>query len=103
MLKENNEIEIKAIIAGTIILFWGLVFEEGAQYNYPRFNTIAFGIIIVYNTHFIMNWTYLFLVSLNFKNENLRTFVRIYSYLVCKQNIHKNKNTSHKNVLKEEK
>ena len=49
---------------------------------------MAFVVIIVYNAQFIMNWIYLFLESLNFKNENLRTFVKVYSYLVCK---HKNK------------
>ena len=101
--KDNNEIEIKAIIAGTIVLFWGLIFEEGAKYNYPRFNTMAFGVIIVYNTHFIMNWTYLFLDSLNFKNENLRTFLKIYSYLVCKHKVRQEKKSDDQDIKKEEK
>ena len=93
ILKENNEIEIKAIIAGTIVLFWGLVFEEGAKYHYPKFNKMGFAIIIVYNSHFILIWTYLFLDSLNFKNEKLKMFVKIYSYLVCKYKVKQDKGT----------
>ena len=79
---ENNDIEIKAIIAGTTVLFSGLVFEEGAKHNYPRFDALAFGVILFYNAIFLIKWIYLFLVSLDFKNTNMRRFLEIYGFII---------------------
>ena len=94
MLKDNNGAEIKAIIAGTTVLFWGIIFEEGSRYNYSRFNTMALGIIIIYNTHFVLCWTYLFLGSFKIKNENLRAFIRVFGCFVCKYKARKAKEVS---------
>ena len=52
-LKENNDIEIKAIVAGTTVLFSGIIFEQSAKYNYSRFDTLAFAVILVYNTIYL--------------------------------------------------
>ena len=64
---------------------------------------MAFAIIVVYNTHFLMNWMYLFLDSLNLKNEKLKIFVRIYSYLVCKHKIWQEKETNDQSSTNNEK
>ena len=86
-LEENNDIEIKAIVAGTTVLFSGLVFEESAEENYSGFETMAFIVIIVYNSIFLLQWLYLFLQSFNFKNPNMRKVLELLSYLVCKSKI----------------
>ena len=52
-LKENNDIEIKAIVAGTTVLFSGIIFEQSSKYNYSRFDTLAFAVILVYNTIYL--------------------------------------------------
>ena len=64
---------------------------------------MAFGVIIIYNTHFVMHWIYLFLESLNFKNQNLKTFVKVYSYLVCKHKNKKDMESTHQDDIKQEK
>ena len=84
-LKENNHIEIKAIIAGTTILYGGLLFEEGSKHDYPLFNTIAFLIIIVYNSHFLLEWVYLFIYSFEFKNKKIKAVLEMYRQLTCKK------------------
>ena len=79
---ENNDIEIKAIIAGTTLLFSGLIFEEGAKYNYLRFDTLTISVVIIYNAIFLINWVYLFLVSLDFKNSNMKRIIKVYGFLI---------------------
>ena len=83
-LKENNQIEMKAIIAGTTILFCGLLFQEDSDYDYPLFGTMAFLIIIFYNSYFILEWTYLFIASLKLKNRKIELILEIYKHLTCK-------------------
>ena len=90
-LKENNDIEIKAIVAGTTVLFSGIIFEQSAKYNYSRFDTLAFAVILFYNTIFIVKWTYLFLVSFEFKNNNVKRFIEIFGFLIWKKQIQKQK------------
>ena len=80
--QENNDLEIKAIIAGTSVLFSGLIFEEGSKYNYPHFDTMAFGIISIYNVIFLIKWIYLFFVSLDFKNTYMKRIIKIYGILI---------------------
>ena len=82
-VQENNDIEIKAIIAGTTVLFTGIIFEEGAKHNYPRFDTFAISVILIYNAIFLIKWTYLFLVSCNFRSTSMKRFLEIYGYIIC--------------------
>ena len=86
-IDENNDIEIKAIIAGTTVLFSGLIFEEGAEHNYSGFDTMAFIVILVYNSIFLLQWTYLLLYSINFKNEKVRKALEIYGHVICNRNV----------------
>ena len=92
-LKDNNEIEIYAIIAGTTVLLSGLIFEESAEDNYYAFEAMGLILIATYNSIFLLKWTYLFLSSLNIKNEKFRKGVEIYGYLICS---HKSKRSEKK-------
>ena len=91
-LEENNDIEIKAILAGTIVLSSGLIFEESAEDNYSGFETLAFIVIIVFNSIFLLHWTFLFLQSFNFKNSNMRKFLEVFGTLICKNKVKSNNN-----------
>ena len=91
-IEENNDIEIKAIIAGTIVLYSGLIFEESAEEHYSGFENMAFIVIIIYNFIFLLQWTYLFLLSFNFKNSNVRKTLEVYGILICKGRKKLNKN-----------
>ena len=82
-LKENNEIEFKAIIAGTSIILLGLVFEQSSEDKYYMLEAIGLICIIIYNFIFILKWTYLFLSSLNIKNETFRKGLAMFGYLIC--------------------
>ena len=83
-LKENNDIEVMSIIAGLLILYCGIIFEEGQDYDYPLFDFIAVLILVVFNSIFLTQWLYYFLESINFKNENLKKLVQMYGTLLCK-------------------
>ena len=83
-LEENNDIEVMSILAGMLILYCGIIFEQGQDYNYPIFNLIAMLILIVFNSVFLIRWLYYFLDSFNFKNKNLRMFVMLYGLMLCK-------------------
>ena len=86
-LKRNNEIEIKAIVAGSTLLFCGLLFEESSENDFPLLNTVAFIIIIFYNSHFVLEWTYLFILSFNFKNKKIKTALKMYRQITCKKKL----------------
>ena len=83
-LEENNDIEIKAIVAGATVLFSGIIFEESAEHSYSGFETMAFILVIVYNSIFLLQWVYLFLLSFNFKNPNMRKALELFSSMICK-------------------
>ena len=82
-LADNNEIETKAIIAGTVVIFAGLIFEEGAEGNYSGFDSFGLFVWMIYNSIFMIQWTYLFLSSLNIKNESFKKVIEIYGILIC--------------------
>ena len=90
--EENNDIEIKAIVAGTTMLFSGLIFEESAEDNYSGFETLAFIVIIAYNSIFLLQWTLLFLQSSNFKNSNIRKSLELFGVLICKSKVKSSNN-----------
>ena len=61
-----------------------MVFEESVEDNYSGFNTVALIVIVIYNSAFLLQWTYLFLCSFNFKNENMKKALELYGYLICR-------------------
>ena len=86
-LEENNRIEIKAIVGGTTILFWGLLFEEGSKHYYPWFNTMAILIILTYNSYFVLGWLYLLIWSFKIKNEKVELAVELLKCLLWKKKV----------------
>ena len=82
--KVNNQIEVMSIIAGMLILYCGIIFEEGQDHDYSLFDSAAMFILILSNGVFVTQWLYYFLVSFNFKNKRLKMFVMIYGYVLCK-------------------
>ena len=81
-LKENNDIEVMSIIAGMLVLYCGIIFEEGQTYDYPKFDSVAMFILIIYNVMFLAHWVYFFLESFNFTNETLRNLVKMYGFIL---------------------
>lgn len=47
---------------------------------------MALTILIIINIYFILIWFYYVLLSFKFKNQNIRTVIRIYGLLFCKKN-----------------
>ena len=84
-LQENNDIEVMSIIAGMLVLYCGIIFEEGQTYDYPKFDSVAMFILIIYNAMFLTHWIYFFLDSFNFKNETLRNLVKMYGFILWKR------------------
>ena len=83
-IRENNDIEVMSIIAGMLVLYCGIIFEEAHDHDYPLFSVMAMIILVVFNGMFLINWLYYFLVSLNFKNEKMGMFIILYATLICK-------------------
>ena len=98
-MKVNNDLEIMSIVSGMLVLYCGLIFEEGQESNLATFDSLALFILIVFNIMFFTQWLYYFLVSLDFKNENLKKFVKIYGMLLCKSSLKKDK-LSGKDLMK---
>ena len=51
-------------------------------------------ILIGANSYFIIQWTYFFLLSLDFKNKYYQIFVKIFGILICKHGLNKAKSLS---------
>ena len=83
-LEENNEIEQKAIYAGIITLFWGLIFSQEST-NYAIFNTFAFLMLIFSNAIFIILWTFYFWISLNLKYKYFKKFISWYAMIIMRK------------------
>ena len=83
-IEVNNKIEVMSIIAGMLILYCGIIFEEGQDHDYPLFDSLALLILVVSNAMFVTQWLYYFLISIKFKNQNMRKFIKIYGSIICK-------------------
>ena len=53
---------------------------------------------MIYNSIFMIQWTYLFLSSLNIKNESFKKVIEIYGILICykRSDISKDADTNEK-------
>lgn len=74
----NNTLELRAMIAGLVILYGGIIFEEGVGNKYSGFETLALFLILTYNITFVLEWGYYFLKSFNSKNKRIQTIVKAY-------------------------
>ena len=65
---ENNHIDLMAITAATVTIYSGVIFALGND-AHSTFNSCTMILIIVLNGVFILNWVYLMLVAIDWKNR----------------------------------
>ena len=83
----NNKIEIKATTVGLLLLYSGILFREIGENEYPGFKTLLLLIILSMNILFIIEWLYMFLLSLNISNHNFKCLVYLLGVILCKNHI----------------
>ena len=82
-LEQNNQIEILATIVGSITLFTSILFTEEIE-TIAWFNIIAVIILFSSNVYFLLQWSYLVLRSLKFKNKVLSKIVSLIAFVLMK-------------------
>ena len=82
-LEQNNQIEILATIVGSITLFTSILFTEEIE-TIAWFNIIAVIILFSSNAYFLLQWSYLVLRSLKFKNKVLNKIVSLIAFVLMK-------------------
>ena len=84
--KKHNNIEIKAIIAGTMALFCGIIFDQDSSENkHPTMMLTILIFLIIINVIFIIEWLYLFIKTFNIKNAKVQLFLQILASLILER------------------
>ena len=96
----NNEIEDLALISGFCTMYWTLLMIGDEISGFLILLTI---ILLGVNSYFIIQWTYLFLLSLNFKNKYYQIFMKIFGIIICKHGWNKEKSTQRPSMDSESK
>ena len=81
-ISQNSSIEMKAIIAGMMTIYCGLLFSQEGEDRINDFNTMALIILIIINAMFLIEWFYLFLLSFNVKNDKFIFILHIYGSII---------------------
>jgi len=68
------------IVAGVMTLFSGLIFVS--EDSFPEFYNVTLVAVFILNVMFLVQWFYLLLLSLNYKNENFQRIVKIYGMIL---------------------
>lgn len=89
--EQNNNIEIKAITAGMVTLFWGIIFNESEDGAHSGFSLLSLFILCIMNASFFLEWTYLLLVSYKFKNPKIKTLIKAYAVLLWYKKLNRKK------------
>ena len=79
----NNNIEILAILAGTLTLYSGLVFTSEDKQN-SFINAIILAFVMIYNLVFIFKWAYLFILCMSEKYWIFQQILLLIKILTCK-------------------
>ena len=79
----NNNIEILALLAGTLTLYSGLVFSNDDGHN-SYVNAIILVFVIIYNLMFITKWTYLFILCMSERYCVFQYIVFFIKIISCK-------------------
>ena len=82
--EKNNEIEILALLAGTLTLFSGLVFSSDEEQK-PVLNAIILIFVMVINLSFLVNWAYLFVLCMSEKYKIFKKILVLISVFLCKK------------------
>jgi hypothetical protein len=80
-LDENNELEILSTIAGTLVLFWAILFLNEDDYV-SGFTFLIATILFFYNIYFLVIWSYYFMKSWNIKNEKFNNFLNAFGMVL---------------------
>ena len=81
--QRHNQIEIKAVIAGTVTLFCGILFDQNNQEEgSPLIITLIMAFLIIINLMFIFEWLYLFIKTFNIKNAKVQIILQILASLL---------------------
>ena len=79
----NNNIEILAILAGTLTLYSGLVYVNQDGDN-SIINAIILVFVIMYNLTFIIKWIYLFILCMSERYWTFQQILFLIKILTCK-------------------
>ena len=80
---KNNDIEILAILAGTLTLYSGLVFTSEDEQN-SLVNAFILVFVMLYNLVFIIKWTYLFILCMSERYWIFQQILLLIKILACK-------------------
>ncbi|CAI2387268.1 unnamed protein product [Moneuplotes crassus] len=81
---ENNKIELLGILAGTVTIFCGIIFQRHKE-GYSGFYTLATVVVFLLNFNFIIQFCYLLLLSLECKNEYYKCVLKVFTKILCKK------------------
>ena len=54
IIKVNDDLEVMSIISGMLVLYCGLIFEEGQNSDLPIFDSLAMIVLIIFNVMFLL-------------------------------------------------
>ena len=78
-----NKVEIRALVAGTMTLFSGILFDqEGSESQHPTLILIVVILLILVNLSFVIEWIYIFILTLNIKNVKMQIFLQLLASLI---------------------
>ena len=84
--KKHNHIEIKAVIAGTMALFCGIVFNQNSsEQENPTIIMLIMAFLIIINLVFLIEWLYLFIKTFNIKNAKVQLLLQILASLILER------------------
>ena len=103
---KHNHIEIKAVIAGTMTLFCGIMFDQkSSEEGTPTIIMIIMVFLVITNLMFIIEWLYLFIKTFNIKNAKVQILLQILASLILEryefEEVHES-TTSHSTVQDEQ-
>ena len=84
--KKHNHIEIKAVIAGTMTLFCGIMFDQkSSEEGTPTIIMIIMVFLVITNLMFLVEWLYLFIKTFNIKNAKVQILLQILASLILER------------------
>ncbi|CAI2370559.1 unnamed protein product [Moneuplotes crassus] len=87
---ENNQIELLAIMSGSITIFSCIIFSQNEE-RYPGFHLMATILIFMINSYFLVQFTYLIICAIDSSNEYYKCIIKVLSKLLCKKYTEPNK------------
>ena len=80
-IKENNDIDILALLVGTVTIYSGFIFALGHEVE-AGFHQLAVIIVFFWNAYFLLRWFFLLLLAFEWKNIYYQRFWKILSLVL---------------------